>query len=242
MSPATARWSSASGGATVLNDNMTRLQRTCVSVPLACMGLERTLRHHCDLPQEAKQMTCSGDPGDNGSSSGARGYCEGEIHTGGGQDFLTGATSVSVLELHQAMSAWALVCKQPDVPCDVQQCATWCHRTIQPDNNATGNCIANPARLAAAGSGRWRWRRLLRHPSAAATTATTAAARDSRAARVSAAAAATSVTRPPAPAFQLRPRRRIARPPRRAAVTTTVAWTEASRWVRRAPPWATRIS
>jgi hypothetical protein len=101
-----------------------------LGVPLACMGLERTLRHHCKLPGVSKSIVCSGVGGDHsGALAGNPRYCEGEFFSGGGEDFLTPATNVSTDALRSAMQTWAAICKQPDDPCDPVQCDTWCRHS-----------------------------------------------------------------------------------------------------------------
>lgn len=108
---------------------------------LACMGLERTLRHHCKLPGSDKSIVCSGLGGDHRGDviTGNPRYCEGEFFPGGGQDFLTPATSVSVSALQSAARTWAAVCKQPDDPCDATECDLWCHHS----EGKAGYCISS---------------------------------------------------------------------------------------------------
>src|SRR5262249_14953993 len=112
---------------------MTALHAVCnLGSTLACLGTERTLRHHCKLPDSSKSLSCSGPAGDHDMPASAQ-YCEGEIHAGTGQDFLTPATSVSVVGLELASLLWSAVCKQPDAPCDRDECDTWCKHSVDPD-------------------------------------------------------------------------------------------------------------
>jgi hypothetical protein len=98
--------------------------------PLACTGLERTLRHHCDL-DGAKSINCQGpktdhreiEPGANKPNA----YCEGERFPGGGQDFVTKAAAASEGLLEGAMQRWAEVCEPPD-PCKLEACNEHCSR------------------------------------------------------------------------------------------------------------------
>ena len=99
------------------------------ALSLACMGIERTLRHHC-LLDAPKTLTCVGPGGDHSTSTDKQGYCEGEIFSGGGQDFIGAASAASVGPFEQAMTRWATVCKEPDDPCLPAACAQWCERSV----------------------------------------------------------------------------------------------------------------
>lgn len=95
---------------------------------LACMGMERTFRHHCAVGA-SKSLKCSGPGSDHEGVTSTEAYCEGERFSGGGQDFLTAAVDATVPPFEEAMRKWATVCKEPDDPCDADQCKAWCHRT-----------------------------------------------------------------------------------------------------------------
>jgi hypothetical protein len=106
---------------------------------LACMGLERVLRHHCDL-DSPKTLLCGGPPNDHeGGVATTPTWCEGETYSGGGQDFLGAAVSASTPILEQAAKRWAEVCKEPDDPCVPQQCDTWCKRATRTTVGADGS-------------------------------------------------------------------------------------------------------
>lgn len=115
--------------------NVIKLKFLCANgSPFACMGLERLLRHHCNLADTAKSIVCTGPADDHLLSTNRLQYCEGELYNhGGGQDFLGAATAASVPILENAMRNWATACKQPDDPCDQAQCETWCKRKTPPD-------------------------------------------------------------------------------------------------------------
>jgi len=118
------------GAAISLNGDMINLRIACNgNFSLACMGMERVFRHHCKFPDVQKSIDCSGPRGDHSACS--ERYCEGEINSGGGQDFLSAATNVSVAVLREALEYWASVCTEPDDPCDTDQCTQWCkHQTL----------------------------------------------------------------------------------------------------------------
>lgn len=134
------------GEPTTLNDDMLDIIHACSEgMTLACMGLERTVRHHCRLPDSPKTLICAGPPNDHAGVTLPVTYCEGEIFSGGGQDFLSMATGASVGVLNKAASRWAEVCKEPDDPCDAIQCDTWCKRSVASfgtDNSSIrGYCV-----------------------------------------------------------------------------------------------------
>jgi hypothetical protein len=94
-----------------------------LGVPLACMGLERVLRHHCNVPGSGptKSIVCAGPRSDHLTSTTQLQYCEGEIYDhGGGQDFLGAAISAGQSVLLTAAERWAAVCQgtPPDGPPD----------------------------------------------------------------------------------------------------------------------------
>lgn len=96
---------------------------------LACMGIERTLRHHCAL-DEPKTLVCDGLPNDHTGATSNETWCEGEIAPGpGGEDFIAKATDASEPLLLDAVARWAEVCKEPDDPCAADECSNWCYRT-----------------------------------------------------------------------------------------------------------------
>lgn len=102
-----------------LNTQMEILHWLCPGLSLACMGLERTLRHHCDLGDSAasarprKSIVCKGRQSDHDPNS-SQGYCEGEPEPGlGGEDFVARAAERSRLLLEKAGRAWANVCGAP---------------------------------------------------------------------------------------------------------------------------------
>jgi hypothetical protein len=98
--------------------------------PVVCMGLERTLRHHCRLDRD-KTIECAGPPSDNQTAVDEYQYCEGELYARhGGEDFIAKAVAASVPVIEKAARRWAEVCKQPDDPCDPAQCTNWCQRTV----------------------------------------------------------------------------------------------------------------
>jgi hypothetical protein len=106
----------------------------------ACMGLERLLYHHCNLTN--KTLSCTGPRSDhcNGYSE----YCEGELCSGGGEDYRGLAAQASVAEIDEAFHDWASVCKEPDDPCDPNQCQTSCERSttlLDPSLTAVGYCV-----------------------------------------------------------------------------------------------------
>lgn len=136
-----------------LNTTMTLIALACgvydgfVShVPVACMGLERTLRHHCHL-ERPKSIECAGPPSDNQNATDEYQYCEGELYARhGGEDFIAKAVDASVPVIEKAARRWAEVCKQPDDPCDPTQCTDWCHRSggrFLDGKALTGYCV-NP--------------------------------------------------------------------------------------------------
>jgi hypothetical protein len=117
--------------------------------PVVCMGLERTLRHHCRLERE-KSIECAGPPSDNQSATDEFQYCEGELYARhGGEDFIAKAVEASVPVIEKAARRWAEVCKEPDDPCDPQQCTDWCHRTggrvVDGNKALTGYCVNSGA-------------------------------------------------------------------------------------------------
>lgn len=101
----------------VLNNDSATLFRMCnVGSSLACMGLERVLRHHCDLgdEQHRKTIVCEGEQRNHDPAS-KRGYCEGEPSaSAGGEDFVAKAAEQSRLLLEKAGHAWAVVCGNPN--------------------------------------------------------------------------------------------------------------------------------
>ncbi len=119
------------------NSDMASVFSLCINgLTLACMGLERTLRHHCVIANPldyAKTLVCAGPPDDHQTATTNMGYCEGEVYSGiGGQPFLPLATNVSDKDLTDAVMRWATVCKEPDDSCDQTQCTNWCKRTVDP--------------------------------------------------------------------------------------------------------------
>jgi hypothetical protein len=119
---------------------------------VACMGLERLIRHHCSNPFSPFSVTCGGPASNHCSNgeapesfSGAQcgwdspvsngSYCEGEVCPGNanhsGQDFLSSATNATVLLFQTMANAWASVCQEPNVPCVTSECSTWCGRAKQ---------------------------------------------------------------------------------------------------------------
>ncbi len=106
----------------------------------ACMGLERLIRHHCNM-KPGKSFICAGPEADNCSDCVAPdkcghryGYCEGEVCPScdaatcpgqGGENFVFKAKKVSVPILEDAARAWARVCKEPLV-CTPKECDLWC--------------------------------------------------------------------------------------------------------------------
>lgn len=113
---------------------------------LACMGMERTFRHHCAV-DPGKSLKCFGPGSDHSSITNTEAYCEGELFSGGGKDFMKAAVDATVPLFEEAMRKWGDVCKEPDDPCDPDQCTTWCHRTrgLKVDGGAiTGYCL-NPS-------------------------------------------------------------------------------------------------
>ncbi len=109
--------------AAVAPGSIATLSAACVSnlVPAACMGLERTLRHHCDWQDgraAPRAVHCQGalDPscnvlGANCTAPGSHTYCEGEMCTGGsGSDFLGDAVNATVPLLTQMANEWANAC------------------------------------------------------------------------------------------------------------------------------------
>ncbi|MEO6599368.1 MAG: choice-of-anchor C family protein [Polyangiaceae bacterium] len=126
----------------LLSVNASMLRAACYGgTPLACMGLERLLRHHCDL-DGTKSIKCFGAADDHRRQTKDAAYCEGERFTAGGQDFVALASKASEAPFQQAMDAWAKVCKEPDDPCDPEQCETWCHRQYP---QKQGYCTAKVA-------------------------------------------------------------------------------------------------
>lgn len=109
-------------------------------ISLACMGLERTMRHHCYL-DAPKTIYCSGEADDHEGDTGKEQFCEGEIHSpAGGQDFVAEAHAVSVAPFEEALDRWAQVCKQPDDPCSAYECDSWCRRSVR-GSSVAGYCV-----------------------------------------------------------------------------------------------------
>lgn len=129
------------------NANMLKVSVMCAGgLTTACMGLERTLRHHCKL-DTPKSLYCSGPGSDHkGPSNYSKGedlatqitYCEGEIESGGGQEFIPAAVKASEPYIEDAAKKWGVVCKEPDDPCDSEQCGSWCKRSVAPSTSGMG--------------------------------------------------------------------------------------------------------
>ena len=116
------------------------LSASTPKLSLACMGLERTMRHHCYL-DAPKTIYCSGEADDHAGDTDVEQFCEGEIYSpAGGQDFLAEARDVSVQPFEEAMDRWAQVCKEPDDPCSAYECDSWCRRSVYAPNVA-GYCV-----------------------------------------------------------------------------------------------------
>jgi hypothetical protein len=125
---------------TWLTTNVAGLRAACYGgSPLACMGIERLLRHHCDL-DGSKSIKCRGKSDDHFDETSDAAYCEGERFPGGGQDFIALASSASEQPFKDAMQAWADVCQEPNDPCKATECDTWCHR-LSPQK--PGYCVSD---------------------------------------------------------------------------------------------------
>ena len=132
-----------------LNTKMSGLLLGCtIGSSIACMGLERTLRHHCGdskvVPDvEVKSIRCAGaENGHTDSLAPGGTWCEGEPYRAGGQDFLQSAWTASQPILEQTAKRWATVCKEPDDPCDPAQCDTWCLRSAGATQADAGSSVA----------------------------------------------------------------------------------------------------
>jgi hypothetical protein len=133
-----------------LNSDMVVVYGLCqTGMQLSCMGMERTIRHHCSLPGTPKTLVCQGPPDDHQRALGKQQFCEGEVYSAaGGENFLANATAASIPVIEAAATKWASVCKEPDDPCVPAQCDLWCKRSNSKlvDENGiqteeTGHCV-----------------------------------------------------------------------------------------------------
>ncbi len=116
-------------------NNVPTLQQLCSGVVVsnlsqglamaACAGIERLVRHHCNLNYAALQ--CHGP----GSEAPGHTYCEGERNPDAtGNDWMAAAEASVQTTVANAIANWATTCKQPDAPCTLAACQQWCERSV----------------------------------------------------------------------------------------------------------------